>query len=331
MLTVTTCGKLYLAGEYAVLTPGYSALIKNIEIRMTASISKSKRYKLVSDMFDYAWDLSPDPNTSYDLLSQSVLIMEEYLTALGYQISPFHLDITGKMEKEGKKIGIGSSGSVVILTLKAMAALYQIELTADDLFRLASYILIKRGDNGSMGDLACIAYEQLIYYRSFDRENLAKLIAKESLLTVLNADWHYEIIPIKSALPIQFLVGWTKRPAISSQMISQVKEHIDVSFLRNMEKAVQGLRQSLVNGNKKDIIVHFNQASDLLENLSNLIYTKKLQELKDATIGIDAIAKSSGAGGGDCGIALAFEKNAAKKVITAWSEKNIDLLYQSEL
>ncbi len=37
--------------------------------------------------------------------------MNTYLLVLGYQLQPFSLKISGKMERDGKKFGIGSSGS----------------------------------------------------------------------------------------------------------------------------------------------------------------------------------------------------------------------------
>lgn len=42
--TVRTCGKLYLAGEYSVLTAGQGAILKNIPIYMTGKIHFSERY-----------------------------------------------------------------------------------------------------------------------------------------------------------------------------------------------------------------------------------------------------------------------------------------------
>ena len=41
MTIVKTCGKLYWAGEYAILEPGQLALIKAIPIYMTAEIKAS--------------------------------------------------------------------------------------------------------------------------------------------------------------------------------------------------------------------------------------------------------------------------------------------------
>ena len=40
-----------------------------------------------------------------------------------------------------------------------------------------------------MGDLACIAYEDLIYYQSFDRELVRKRMDKVDLQQLLAEDW----------------------------------------------------------------------------------------------------------------------------------------------
>ena len=72
-------------------------------------------------------------------------------------------------------------------------------------------------------------------------------------------------------------------------------------------------------------------ASDLLKSLNEVIYTKKLAQLKRAEEGLEAIAKSSGAGGGDCGIVLAFEEAAAQEIVRRWQEAGIDLLYAERM
>ena len=74
-----------------------------------------------------------------------------------------------KWNEKGKSFGLGSSGSVVVLVVKALLALYKLSVDQELLFKLASAVLLKRGDNGSMGDLACIVAEDLVLYQSFDR------------------------------------------------------------------------------------------------------------------------------------------------------------------
>ena len=326
---VQTCGKLYLAGEYAVLTAGQPAIIKAIPIYMTGEIQTASAYCLTSDMFDHSANLEPD--SDYALIQETIGVMNTYLLTLGYQLQPFSLKISGKMERYGKKFGIGSSGSVVILTIKAMGALYELDLEPKLLFKLASYVLLKCGDNGSMGDLACIAYEDLIYYRSFDRELVRERMDKVDLQQLLAEDWGFEIHSIKPCLVMDFLVGWTKQPAISKDLVNQVKSAISESFLTGSRTQVDALERALLAGEKFAIQSSLEEASQLLERLSSAIYTDRLKVLKEAAEGLNCVAKSSGAGGGDCGIALSFDAASSKKLIQAWQEAGIELLYRERM
>ena len=94
MTIVKTCGKLYWAGEYAILEPGQLALIKAIPIYMTAEIEASDAYRLYSDMFTYSVDMRQD--SSYALIQETVALVEDYLTAQGVALQPFSIDIVGK-------------------------------------------------------------------------------------------------------------------------------------------------------------------------------------------------------------------------------------------
>lgn len=326
---VQTCGKLYLAGEYAVLTAGQPAIIKAIPIYMTGEIQAAPDYRLTSDMFEHSANLEPDPD--YALIQETIGVMNTYLLALGNQLQPFSLKICGKMERDGKKFGIGSSGSVVILILKAMAALYELDLEPELLFKLASYVLLKRGDNGSMGDLACIAYEDLIYYRPFDRRLVRKRMDEVDLPQLLAEGWGFEIRSIQPCLAMEFLVGWTKQPAISKDLVNQVKSAISESFLTGSRTQVDALERALLVGEKLAIQSSLEKASQLLEMLSPAIYIDRLKVLKEAAEGLNCVAKSSGAGGGDCGIALSFDATSSKQLIQAWQEAGIELLYRERM
>lgn len=329
MTIVKTCGKLYWAGEYAILEPGQLALIKAIPIYMTAEIKASDDYRLYSDMFSYGVDMSPD--SSYALIQETVAIVEEYLTAQGVELQPFSLDIRGKMEREGKKFGLGSSGSVVVLVIKAMLAFYGRPAERELLFKLASAVLLKRGDNGSMGDIACIVSEDLVLYQSFDREKVAQWLEKEDLPTVLARDWGFSISSIKPTLTFDFLVGWTKEVAVSSHMVKQIKDNMNASFLQASKEIVANLMKDLEVGQEETVIDLLEQASQLLEGLSSDIYTPSLRQLKDASRDLKAVAKSSGAGGGDCGIALSFDQDSTTLLKKRWADLGIELLYQERM
>ena len=329
MIAVKTCGKLYWAGEYAILESGQLALIKAIPIYMRAEIAFSDSYRIYSDMFDFAVDLMPNPD--YSLIQETIALVEDFLIYRGQTLKPFSLEIRGKMEREGKKFGLGSSGSVVVLVVKALLSLYKLSVDQELLFKLASAILLKRGDNGSMGDLACIVAEELVLYQSFDRQQVAAWLKEEKLATVLERDWGFSISHVQPALECDFLVGWTKEVAVSSHMVQQIKQNINQKFLSSSKETVVSLVEALEQGKVEKIIEQVEVASKLLERLSADIYTPSLRQLKTASQDLQAVAKSSGAGGGDCGIALSFDEQSTETLKNRWADLGIELLYQERI
>ena len=329
MIAVKTCGKLYWAGEYAILEPGQLALIKAIPIYMRGEIAFSDSYRIYSDMFDFAVDLTPNP--AYSLIQETIALMNDFLIDCRQTLRPISLEIRGKMEREGKKFGLGSSGSVVVLVVKAMLALYHLSIDQELLFKLASVVLLKRGDNGSMGDLACIVAENLVLYQSFDRQKVAAWLEEENLATVLKRDWGFSISQVQPALECDFLVGWTKEVAVSSDMVQQIKQNIDQPFLTSSKATVATLVEALEQGKAENIIKQVEIASQLLEGLSTDIYTPSLRQLKEASQDLQAVAKSSGAGGGDCGIALSFDAQSTETLKNRWADLGIELLYQERI
>ena len=327
---VKTGGKLYIAGEYSVLTPNQSAIIKNIDIFMQAEIKFSEKYSIYSDMYDYSVTLEEDDG-NYSLITETVKIVNEYLQLKGVDIQPFDMKITGKMEKNGKKYGIGSSGSVTVLTVKAMAKLYSYDISSEELFKLSSYVLLKGGDNGSMGDIACISYGSPVMYTSFDRNLIKEKMKNSSLVEIMNLEWGYKIEKIHCPGKYEFLVGWTGIPSISGKMIIEVKNSINNEFLEKSEEIVRNLKNGIEHGNKKIISENVEENSKLLKMLHEKIYNRKLLELVESAEGLDICAKSSGAGGGDCGIAISFNRNDTEKLLERWESRGIELLYKSEL
>ena len=102
MIAVKTCGKLYWAGEYAILEPGQLALIKAIPIYMKAEIAFSDSYRIYSDLFDFAVDLTPNPD--YSLIQETIALVEDFLVYRGQTLQPFSLEIRGKWNEKGKSL-----------------------------------------------------------------------------------------------------------------------------------------------------------------------------------------------------------------------------------
>jgi phosphomevalonate kinase len=218
-----------------------------------------------------------------------------------------------------------------VLTVKAMSKLYSYEISEEELFKLSSYVLLKRGDNGSMGDIACISYENPVMYTSFDRNLIKEKMKKSSLGEIMDLQWGYKIEKIDCPEKYEFLVGWTGIPSISGKMIIEVKNSINKEFLEKSEEIIRNLKNGIEQGNKEIISENIEENGKLLSLLHKKIYSQKLLELVESAEGLDICAKSSGAGGGDCGIAISFNKNDTEKLLERWESKGIELLYKSEL
>ena len=101
---VQTGGKLYLAGEYAVLTPGCGAVIQFIPIYLSATIQEANTYQLVSDLFGYQVNLTP--NKDYALIQETIQLMEEWLKDQGIAPKPLDLHLRGHWVKRGRSMGL---------------------------------------------------------------------------------------------------------------------------------------------------------------------------------------------------------------------------------
>ena len=97
------------------------------------------------------------------------------------------------------------------------------------MFKLASAVLLKAGDNGSMGTLP-VLLQRIGSLPVIWSQKVATWLQEESLSTVLERDWGFSISQVQPGLECDFLVGWTKQVAVSSQMVQQIKQNIDQNF-----------------------------------------------------------------------------------------------------
>ena len=82
---------------------------------------------------------------------------------------------------------------------------------------------------------------------------------------------------------------------------------------------------------KNQIIENIKNIGSLLYKLDKDIYNKKIKNIVASQIDLEIIAKSSGAGGGDCGIAISFNENHTKVIEERWLKYDIEILYKEKL
>src|SRR5699024_12141449 len=86
--------------------------------------------------------------------------VEELRETRGLPPASYDLHIASELTAgEGRKLGLGSSGAVVVATIDALARLYDLPLTLTERFRLAVCAIIQISPRASGGDVAASTYD----------------------------------------------------------------------------------------------------------------------------------------------------------------------------
>ncbi len=279
----------------------------------------------------------------------------------------YNLHISSELDdaKSGKKYGLGSSAAVTVAVVRALCKWYGLRLETSTISKISLIASSTVKKSGSGGDVAASSCGGVILYRAYNREWLE---AELSLINsgdsdfdkLLNKKWpRLEIKRINVPETLKLLVGWTGSPASSAELVSSVESSVESSaestaestsestsestakitanftyqtFFEQSEICVQKLAQSLENLELDNIANGFAKNRELLQKLSALtgtaIETPKLTRLIEDADFVGIPAKTSGAGGGDCGIALTtiYENNRIESMKSAWKNHGIEPL-----
>ena len=339
-------GKLFLAGEYAVVEAGYPALVAAIDRYLTVCVEESSQGSLYSSQqgLIVTWKREGDrlifsEKQTYPLVFAAMQMAESYLRSLG-QLSSccYTLSIDSQLDDQesGVKYGLGSSGAVTVATIKAVLAFFGQEVPAYRLYQLAALTQVQLGMKGSLGDLAASSYGGVIAYRSVDRNWLKENVETHSLSEVLEMPWKgLAIERIKLPHSLSLLVGWTGRVASTEGLVSQMgqgrqgaeKEGFYQNFLAASQTCVDGLiqacREDDVWAFREGIAENRRLLQTFASQMNLVIETPALAKLCQVAEEVGAVAKSSGAGGGDCGICFVTEEKEANQIGQKWQAARI--------
>lgn len=277
-------------------------------------------------------------------------------------INLYNLQIESDLDdkKTGKKYGLGSSAAVTVAAVRALCKWYGLTLTTPELCKLAiiASSLVKK--SGSGGDVAASAYGGWVMYRAYNREWLEAEIemiesGDSSLHKLLRKKWpRFEVKRLKVGAGLRLLVGWTGNPASSAELVGSVKAGVKAGdltahnpsktsaktysktyedFCVQSEKCVQKIANALENGRIDALLSGFARNRALLKDLGEitgtLIETPKLTRLIEVANGAGLPSKTSGAGGGDCGIAIARAEDfdaVFARIEEEWQNSGIEAL-----
>ncbi|MGX7013511.1 phosphomevalonate kinase [Vagococcus silagei] len=347
MIKASAPGKLYIAGEYAVLEPGHPAVIVALDQFITVTLVEAKSQGSIcsrySNGISIPWTRKngkfymDERENPFSYITKSVTVVEQYLQEQNYDLKYFDLTIQSELDnRDGRKYGLGSSGAVTIATIKAILSFYKIDYTAELLYKLAAITHLSLNSNGSFGDLAASSYEGWIAYSCFDRQWLLNQTNHPTmtLVDLVNKKWPKLMIePLTAPKDLRLLIGWTGTPASTTFLVDQVQdEQSDMNgfykdFLAKSKACVTELIAAFKAQDLASIQRMIRENRELLRSLGTKsgvdIETSALHQLIHIAEEFEGASKSSGAGGGDCGIAIFNQRDEILPMITQWREQGI--------
>ena len=348
-------GKLYIAGEYAVVEPGHRAVLVAVNRFITMRItpcSPAGGYAgtISSRLYDTGsrpWRHRPQDGLAEavggddDYVISAIRVVEALVAEGGGRLGSFDLDISSELdEADGRKLGLGSSAAVTVATVRAVAGFYGLSLEDSRVYKLAMLASDAVQPIGSGGDIAASAVTGWVDYASPDRVWLRRARqraqARGGTGDLMESDWpglRLRRLPVPS---VRLQVGWTGAPASTPALVAGVQagsrgvDDVYSSFLRASQDTLASLTTAIEDDDAGQVMSAITRNRVLLVQLGRIsgrvIETPELTRLVEIARDHGAAAKSSGAGGGDCGIALCPPDNDIAAMSSAWRAASIQPL-----
>jgi phosphomevalonate kinase len=337
-----------IAGEYAVLEAKQKAVVAAVDRYVTASIKPCTQNKLTLPQFglhDITWAISDGEvqfsvsDARLNFIKNSISAASRFLQEKAVIQSPYQLQIESELDdsSSGKKYGLGSSAAVVVAVISAVLNFHSFgneKSKLDDIFKLSTIAHVITQKSGSGADIAAAVYGDWLEYSAFSARWILNELEQEKKLTdIIEKPWpNLSIRKLNAPSMLQLAVGWTKEPAATAPMIRKIQNFKE----NNAEAYNEFLRESYASVAR---LVQGFETDDCTKAIDGLAQNRKaLMKLgEDAGVDIEteslkslcSIAeafgsgKSSGAGGGDCGIAFLKDGDQVQELYKAWEEENI--------
>jgi mevalonate kinase len=290
-ITASAPGKLLLLGEHAVVH-GHPCLVTAVEQRIFVSVEKNGK--------DVFYMEAPDLGlTAYSKTIES-LAMKAPPPAVRFVEHLYRRFLERWPQKEGivvktrsefsSAFGFGSSSAVSVAFAKALTTLYEIPLTDNELFELCYRAVIDVQGVGSGFDIASAIWGGTLYYVP-----PAQVVRKITI----------------NELP--FVVGYTGIKADTPTLVRMVQSlHDDErervsSWFGQIERLVNKAEAAIAKNDWQELGSLMMKNQSILRKLQ--VSSRELNRLNRAAVKAGAFgAKLSGAGGGDCMLAVVSDE-----------------------
>jgi len=328
--TASAPGKLVIAGEYAVLegAPAISAAV-NLQATATLKVCDGSNSELVivNSGDHYGFQLRPggevewirDPGAQGDVLKavlQSLVAAEDGLAAL----PGFSLELCSRSFYEagggsnGQKIGIGSSAAIVV----ALCAALQTWLGAEPSFEL------------------CLSAHRRFQHGSGSGIDIA-------------TSWYGGVIAMQNSKgsPVVSHIGWPKglhiRPiwsgnsASTTSMLKRLADFAESSpqtYDQIMQQLKSAASQVLTEWESCRVagitgaLEHYGIVLEELDAAAKIgIWSEQHRAIKALAKNCGVVYKTSGAGGGDFGLAIGDDPEKLERFVVAVNEKQVPQIH----
>lgn len=301
--TASAPGKLMLFGDHAVLY-GQPCLVTAVDLRIQVSVVLTNQSEVVikGEALAKPVILSTEVLATQKTLPKAVrfvgLAVKQFWQHVG---ETFGVTLTTRSEFT-QTYGLGSSSAVTVATIKALSIATNIDLSNEQIFEL-SYAAVLEAQTGRASgfDVASATYGGTLYYE----------IGKP-------------VQPL-AIQPLPLVIGYSGIKAGTVNLVNQVAQLNDrypqhiTAIMANIGLLVDSARLALTQGDYPTLgqMMKFNQG--YLQALG--VSTSQLDTLIQGTQDQGAYgAKLSGAGGGDCMIALV--DNASRPKVEKFLEQS---------
>ena len=298
-------GKLFLAGEYAVLWGGL-ARVAAVGPRTTALVRRRQDRrveillegsKLHGDMTPAGvnWDSTPEPE--FHFVART---LDLALRAVGKEGPGFSLALApSPVGPGGQKLGLGSSARAVVLA--AEAARYATDARFDALKLALLAHAEAQGGKGSGGDVAACFAGTMVRYRRYDVKPLLDVAGSAALSARLADAAPVDLFRVPGIkLPLAY--AFTGASASTRVMIAEIERRLDADGRQRFTLASDGLGRELEDGLLRADFAAVDEAATRLQALLSTlgpVTTDAVERLLALGRSYGCAGKISGAGGGD--------------------------------
>ncbi|WP_099221650.1 phosphomevalonate kinase [Listeria costaricensis] len=341
-LKIKIPGKLYIAGEYAVVESGHTAILAAVDRYITLTLEDSWKNQLTIPHYEdtVTWPLGEELQAEgehWTFTAEAINTATAYLKARKISLSPIKMTIeTELIDESGFKYGLGSSAAATTAVIKAMMARFAPDTPLETQFKMAALSHLVVQGNGSCGDIASCMYGGWIAYTTFDQDWVTRHLPYKSLAWFLTNPWPNLKIEQLETPTLPFAVGWTGNPVSTGKLVSEIqvfKQEQPDDYRLFLEKTGTYVEQMLQALKEKNLPLLFSSIKQnrlalkaLGEQAHVPIETELLGKLAEAAEQHGGAGKLSGSGGGDCGIAFLAEESEKLLLETEWEKLGIKSL-----